>query len=104
MEKKINESGIKSTKKLITVKKRFEKTETEWGADSEVPQKDIKRILLKKKQKEENYLNQTNCFNSIALQKRKENKISVDRNKSNLGAISRPKIEENIQSVSRNKK
>jgi hypothetical protein len=104
LEKKINESGIKSTKKLITVKKRFEKTETEWGADSEVPQKDIKRILLKKKQKEENYLNQTNCFNSIALQKRKENKISVDRNKSNLGAISRPKIEENIQSVSRNKK
>ena len=69
-----------------------------------MPQKDIKRILLKKKQKEENYLNQTNCFNSIALQKRKENKISVDRNKSNLGAISRPKIEENIQSVSRNKK
>ncbi len=104
MEKKINESGIKSTKKLITVKKRFEKTETEWGADIEVPQKDIKRILLKKKQKEENCLNQTNCFNSIALQKRKEKKISVDRNKSNLGAISRPKIEENIQSVSRNKK
>ncbi len=104
MEKKINESGIKSTKKLITVKKRFEKTETEWGADSEVPQKDIKRILLKKKQKEENYLNQTNCFNSIALQKSKEKKISVDRNRSNLGALSRPKIGENIRSVSRNKK
>jgi hypothetical protein len=69
-----------------------------------VPQKDIKRILLKKKQKEENCLNQTNCFNSIALQKSKEKKISVDRNRSNLGALSRPKIEENIRSVSRNKK
>lgn len=104
MEKNINESSIKSTKKLITVKKRFQKTETEWGADSEVPQKDIKRILLKKKQKEDNYLNQTNCFNSIALQKSKEKKISVDRNRSNLGALSRPKIGENIRSVSRNRK
>lgn len=60
---------------MVTIKKRFEKTE-EWGRDEQAGQKDIRKVLLKKKKdcrlgKEYEdgllCLNSTNCFKSVVL-------------------------------------
>lgn len=72
--------------------------------DKDVAQKDIKKILLKKKNNEERKFNNTNCFSSVILNRSKEKRVSREKSKNNLGSASRPMIGENIRSVSKNKK